>query len=244
MAIKGKSKPKARRAVTPGPRPVYVPVKRPLLQRRGFQIGVLAIVVVAAVAAIAYGFIRERDQNRERALAATMKSVSSEYNVKIQTAIAGVGQVQTPGTAFVLLPDLTSQIDALRSGSADAAAVAKAAEGLSGQATTAADQLAKIDPAAMVRGKGIEDPVFVRDLINARFKMENGLRMDAVAADLLAQAATASGQETTALLDQADEARTTAETVFGSGYQDWVNAQFAAGTYRPTNLTPGAGAGS
>jgi hypothetical protein len=234
MAIKGKSKPKARRSVTPGPRPVYVPVKRPLVQRRGFQIGVVAVLAVAVLGAIAYGFVHERNQNREAAQQALLKRIASAYSAEAQTAISAVGSAQA--VSFTLLPDLKTQIDGLRSGDAKPADVATSAKTMQQQASGAADDVAAIDPASMIRGKGVENRVFVDDLIDASLKMENGLRMDAVAAGILQQAASASPAERKALLEQAESARTTAETVFQSGYANWVDAQVAAGTYQPASI--------
>jgi hypothetical protein len=238
MAIKGKSKPKARRSVTQGPRPVYVPVRQPLVRRRGFQIVVVVVIVLAAAGGILYGLARERNANHAAEQKAVLKSIASQYTTRVQTAIAGVGQSQG-GITFTLLPDLKTQIQALRSGTAPPADVAKAAGGLEEQASAAADALSKIDAADLVRGKGVEDAAFVRDLLNASVKMENALRMEAVAAGVLGQAADAPGKTAAALLRQADEARTTAETLFQSGYSDWTNAQYTAGVFQPT--PPSAG---
>ncbi len=248
MAIKGKSKPRARRSVTPGPRPVYVPVKRPLVQRRGFQIGVLAVVVLVAAGAIVYGFVREREQNHQREQKRLMRVAASSFSVQAQGALSGLGQPIPPGGAFSLLPDLKTDIKDLRSGSLAPAQAAKAAKGFSQQARAGADALGKLDPAKIVGGKGIEDAAFVRDLINARVKMESGLRMQAQAADLLALAAEAGGGEVKALLDASENARSVGETVFSSGYTDWVNAQYTAGIFQPIMPSnggvpvPGAGA--
>lgn len=238
MAIKGKSKPKTRRSVTPGPRPVYVAVKRPLVQRRGVQIGALAVVVLAALAAIAYGYVHERNASHQRAQEALLKSIASQYTVKVQGAIAGVGQAQA--VSFTLLPDLKSQIDALRAGSASPRSVVKVAKDLRARAQGAADELGKIDAAAMIRGKGVEDKLFVDELINATIKMENGLRMDAVAAGVLEQAADAPADQVKPLLDRADEARQAAESLFESGFSNWVSAQIAAKTYQPASLGAGS----
>jgi hypothetical protein len=240
MAIKGKSKPKARRSVTPGPRPVYVPVKRPLVQRRGFQVGVLAAVLLVAAAAIAYGVVHERDANHAEEQTRIEKSIMNTYSPKVQTAISGVGSAQPGGEAFALLPDLKTNIESLRSGKAKPGDVAATAKNLHDSASAAADVLGKVNAADLVRGKGVEDAAFVRDLINAAFKMHNGLQMEAVAASLLQQAATAPAGNRSALLNDADEARTTAESVFASGFSDWLNAQTAAGTFQPTALPAGS----
>jgi hypothetical protein len=240
MAIKGKSKPKAKRSVTPGPRPVYVPVKRPLVQRRGFQLGVLAAVLVVAAAAIAYGVVHERDANHAEEQTRIEKTIMNTYSPSVQTAISGVGNAQPGGEAFALLPDLKTTIQGLRSGKAKPGDVATTAKSLHDAATAAAGALGKVSASDIVRGKGVEDAAFVRDLINATFKMQNGLQMESVAASLLLQAATAPAAQRSALLDDADQARTTAESVFASGYSDWLNAQSTAGTFRPTPLPAGS----
>jgi hypothetical protein len=240
MAIKGKSKPKAKRSVTPGPRPVYVPVKRPLVQRRGFQIGVLAAVLVAAAAAIAYGVVHERNVNHAEEQTRIEKSVMNAYSPKVQTAISGVGSAQPGGEAFALLPDLKTNIESLKSGKARPGDVATTAKSLHDAASAAATALAKVNASDIIRGRGVEDAAFVRDLINATFKMQNGLQMESVAASLLQQAATAPASQRSALLDDADHARATAESVFASGYSDWLNAQTTAGTFQPTPLPAGS----
>jgi hypothetical protein len=238
MAIKGKSKPKARRSVTPGPRPVYVPVKRPLVQRRGFQIGVVAVVAAIALGAIVFGVVNERNADHERAQKALLASIVSKYTVRVQGAIAAVGQPEA--VSFTLLPEVKTQIDALRSGSAAPADVADAAKDAQAKARGAADELATVDAAAMIRGKGVEDKLFVDQLINATVKMENALRMEAVAAGVLRQAAQAPAGQIEALLDQADEARATAEALFQSGFSNWVSAQVTAKTYQPAPLGGGS----
>jgi hypothetical protein len=240
MAIKGKSKPKARRSVTPGPRPVYVPVKRPLVQRRGFRLGVLALMLVAAAGALAYGVVHERNVNHAKAQTRIEKTIMDSYSPQVQTAISAVGSPEPGGEAFSLLPDLKTDIAGLRSGKAKPSDVATTAKGLHDAAIAAADALGKVDAAGLIRGKGVEDGAFVRDLINATFKMRSGLQMDAVAASLLQQAATAPPSERTALLDDAEQARTTAESVFAYGYSDWLNTQVRAGTFQPTSLPAGS----
>jgi hypothetical protein len=233
LAIKGKSKPRARRAVTAGRRPVYVPVHRPLMRRRGFQVGVVVAVAVAAVAAIVYGFVYESRANHRKAAERALTGVSNAFTTAVSPTIQGIGQPRPPD-AFTFLPGLKSDIQGLRAGSVKPAQAATDAKAFSKQASDAAAALAKVDPAKLISGKGVEDRVFVRDLINAHFKMQNALSLAAEAADLLGQAAGAKGALADSLLGDANRVFATAETVFSDGYADWVNAQFSAGTFRPT----------
>src|SRR6266508_1576118 len=96
MAIKGKSKPRSRRVVTPGPRPSYTPVQKPLLARRGFRIGVLVVVVAASVGGIWYGLARERTQAREQALAERERTAAIRFRGGVEGAMASSGQRAPP----------------------------------------------------------------------------------------------------------------------------------------------------
>jgi hypothetical protein len=240
MAIKGKSKPKARRTVTPGPRPVYVPVRPKLVQRRGVQVGVVSAVVVASVLAIAWGFVHERNANHAAAQLRIEKTIMDAFSPPMQSAISAVGSQDPGGFAFSLLPDLKTDIADLQSGKGDPEQIATSAKSMHDSATAAAAALGKIDPSGIISGKGVDDESFVLNVINAADKMQNALQMDAVAASLLQEAATAPKALATRLLGDADQARTAAEAVFASGYSDWINAQQMAKTFQATPL-PGAG---
>src|SRR6266508_1839496 len=175
MAIKGKSKPRSRRVVTPGPRPSYTPVQKPLLARRGFRIGVLVVVVAASIGGIWYGLARERTQDRERALAERERTAAITFRGKVQGAIASAGQ-PAPPDGFTAFPSLTTDGDGLQKGTVkpqtvrtDATAARKAAKG-TWQA------MDRIDVLSITANKGF-DAAFVNYFFNAREKMQDGLKL-------------------------------------------------------------------
>lgn len=243
MAIKGKSRPKARHGVTSGPRTAYVHVKRPLPQRRWFQLTVLGTIVALSLGAIAYGVVKVRNEQRADALAAAYRRAMTEYSGAAEPALAGVG-TSAPPASFDLQPQLQQQIDAFAGGDGDPADVERAAERYATDSEEAADALEGIDIAELVRGHGF-DAGFVRDLFNATQDMRSGLQMNAEAARLLALAARLDGAARKGSLERATAVREIAASTFLSGYRDYVNAQAQAGTYQGVApfQPPGAGRG-
>jgi hypothetical protein len=232
MAIKGKSKPRSRRVVTPGPRPSYSPVKKPLLARRGFRIGVLVVVVAASIGGILYGLARERTQDRERALAERERTAAVTFRGRVQGAIASAGQ-PAPPDGFTAFPALTSSIDGLEKGTVkpqtvqtDAKAARKAAKG-------AWQAMARIDVLSITANKGF-DAAFVNYFFNAKEKMQDGLKLYEHAALLVERAAAATGDERTELLDSAGGILDVAADLMNGGYSDFVQVQQEAGIFQPS----------
>ncbi|MFB3739732.1 MAG: hypothetical protein ACE14W_12330 [Candidatus Velamenicoccus archaeovorus] len=238
MAIKGKSKPKARRAVTPGPRPAYVPVKRRWYARREVQVGVAVVLLVAATAGVWYGIDRSRSQAHEREQLRLEKTAATAYQAQVNQALSGVGQTLPP-SGFVVAPGLSGAIDGLRKGSVEPAAAAKDAETALTGLKAAVQALDGIDATSLVSGKGIDDQVFVQDVINSRSRMSQAMHLYRTAAQLLADAAAASGEARDALLDRASSVLDVAQELFADGYTDYVNAQGIAQVFQPT--LPSAG---
>ena len=103
MAIKGKTKSKTPKAVTRGPKPGYVPVKRPLLARRGFWVAIAGFLGVLVLAGLWYGFAKEQSQTRERELNEARASAIQVYGRQVEPIIG------TAGTAWAAF----DQIDAV-----------------------------------------------------------------------------------------------------------------------------------
>jgi hypothetical protein len=230
MAIKGKSRPKARRGVTSGPRAAYVHVKRPLAQRRSFQLGVLGAIVVVSLGAITYGVLRVRSEQRADELDERMRATMDQYSSVVEPALAGVGQSVPPG-GFELQAALQQAIDAFRAGDIEAADVRRSAERYAQDADETASTLADIDVAELTRGKGF-GAGFVRDLFSATSEMRSGLLVHAEAARLLAEAALLDGPDRERLLDRATAVGEIGSETFLGGYRGYVNAQAEAGTFQ------------
>jgi hypothetical protein len=74
MAIKGKSKGRSARPVTRGPKPVYTPVKKPLLAKREFWLVVRASWASVIVGALVVGFIAQRNASAQDDLERGMRA--------------------------------------------------------------------------------------------------------------------------------------------------------------------------
>jgi hypothetical protein len=242
MAIKGKSRPKPRRGVATGPRAAYVHVKRPLPQRRAFQLGVLATIVLLSLAAIAYGIVKVRNEQRADELERGMRAAITEFSSIVEPALAGVGQ-SVPPSGFELQAGLQQEIEAFRKGDGEPADVERTAERYADDADEAAKAIGDLDVATLSRHEGF-GAAFVRDLFSARSKMHAGLQVHAEAARLLVEAARVEGDVRERLLDRAEALHEIGTATFLDGYHDYVNAQAEAGTLQ-TGLpfqAPGGGA--
>jgi len=241
MAIKGRSKPRARRAVTPGPRPTYVPVKKPLLARRGFQIGTLVVIFVVAVGGIWYGLAKERAQQRHADFERALRLAVTRYVGQVQHILDGVGQPTAGG--YSVLPTLKTDIDGLTKGTVKAATAVKDAATLVTQAKTAADAIDAIDVTALITNKGFGQ-TFAGYMVNSKASFGYALKLYEQSANLLQMAAGARGDLRTQLLASAKSLLDEANGLFGEGYNDYVNAQVIAKIYHPSQAVPPLGTGS
>ncbi len=225
MAIKGKGRSRARKSVTPGPRPVYTPVKQPLLARRGFRITALVVVASLAVGGIWYGLAKERTKQREEELAARERTAVSRYQSAVEAALSEVGSESLPGV-FSVLPSLQTDLDGLANGDIDEKTAAQDAVAAARKAKRAAADLGKIRPVRIFGSKGL-GALLVRDGLNSHSRMLEALKLYETAAQLLQMAANASGSERSELLDRASGVLGVASTLFNDGYNDYMNVQSA-----------------
>lgn len=243
MAIKGRSKPRSRKVVTPGPRPAYVPVKKPLLARRGVQIAILAVVAIGAAAGIWYGIAKERteerNQQRAREVQQRKRTAAVTFQGRVEAAIVGVGQ-PAPPTGFTAFPALTADVEGLATGDVKPDAAAEAAKGVRTTARGAWQALGEIDLTEIVADKGF-DVSLVNYFFNAREKMVDALKLYERAAIMVRQAADATETERADLLDSAGGIMDVAASLFNSGYSDYVQIQFEGGILQPSFGTPPAG---
>ncbi len=237
MAIKGKSKPKGgSRAVTRGPKPTYVPVRPPLLARRSFWVSLGAIVLVLAVVGIWYGVAKERAQAREAELARRLRDAALELQRRIDPIITPLG-TPVPPSAFDAFPDLGGALTDAAGPSGDPKALADVARAAAEAAGKAADDLEAVEAATIMGGKGFDAPV-VLNAINGRLRMIQGLRLFRQAALLAVDAAGERGGRAAELTARAKDVFDLAGQVFGDGYHDYLEVQFAANIFQPTLPTP------
>lgn len=243
MAIKGKAKSRGKKTVAVGPKPAYVAVKTPLIRRRGFWIGLAAVVAVASIAGITYGIAKEQTRSRDEELAKRLRTAVTRYQSQVDPILAGVGQ-PSPPSSFAAMPSLTAAVGDLQKGTGKPVTAADAASAATEQAKTAYDALGAIDVTAIIVDRGF-DQGFALYMINSQRRMVAGLKLFEQAASLLTQASGLRGDQQTQLLDSTSGVLALANSTFNDGYSDYVQAQSEAGTFQPSSVVPGAtGAGS
>ena len=237
MTIKGKSKPKGGgKAVTRGPKPAYVPVHKPLLQRRSFWYAVLGLVVVASITGIWYGLAKQRTADRAEQLAAAKEAAATAYQQEVEPVLAPIGQ-PVPPSGFDVLPELTTQLTAFIDGTIEPAALDETASAVATAAKRAAADLEAIDAVGIVGGKGL-DETFVLYVLNSQDRMARAIRLYEQAALLAQDAAAADGDTATDLAGRAKDVTDIAATEFALGYQDYTEARFRAGIFQPIPVVP------
>ncbi|MBI2237168.1 MAG: hypothetical protein HYU54_01400 [Actinobacteria bacterium] len=236
MAIKGKSKARAKKAVTRGPKPAYVPVKKPLLARRGLQIGLAIMIVLGSAAGIWYGVAKERSGKRAEELAARERDAVSKYQIGLDPVLNGVGEA-VPPTGFKLTPDLEGTITELENGDVSAREVGKTANQVAEDAKTASKAVEDIDVLALVQDKGFGFKLPTL-LLTSKSRIVDGLELYEQAALILVQATEASGDQRDRLLARATGVAQIAAKLFNEGYSWYVEAQIMTEIFVPTGLAP------
>lgn len=232
MAIKGKSKSRGgSKTVTRGPKPAYVPVKKPLLARRGFWWGALAVVGVLVVGGLWYGFAKEASQNRADELARAKRTAATIYQGKVDPILQTVGGSTQPG-AFEVAAGFAQSLSDFVDGKGDAQQLEGAAAGAEQVLKPAAASLDEVDASAIVRDRG-----FPRDLtlyfVNSQRQMTQALKLFEQAAVLAQEAAKAEGDQAKALAASSKAVLEVASELFADGYSDFVEVQVAGGIYQP-----------
>ena len=236
MAIKGKSKSRGAKTVSSGPKPAYVPVKTPLLRRRGLWISVGAILGLAIVGGLAYGLVQERNDSRAQELVDRMAAAVNDYRGQIEPILVPLGSAVPPST-FVAFPSLGSSIDSLRAEAVDQAATQ--ADASVSLAKSAADLFEGITPTDIVADQGFSGD-FILYVINSQDGFVRAMHLYRQAALLTADAVgTEEGTARDELAARASDVYDLAGETFGRAYGDYVQAQFLARVFQgtPAGLT-------
>jgi hypothetical protein len=235
MAIKGKSKGRSAKAVTRGPKPVYQPVKEPLLAKREFWLVILSILGVLVIVGLVAGFVAERNASAQDDLERRMRAAMSSFQGQIDPVLTTIGQAQPPA-GYQVFADLSTAVDDLVAEKPDAPADSKAltqtATDAATSAKTALEALRTIDETALIRGKGFSED-FVLFVINAKGNLVRAMTLYGEAAKLLELAAAARGSERAELAARSKAILNAATEIFDRGYADYVEAQTTAGTFAP-----------
>ena len=235
MAIKGKSKGRSARGVTRGPKPVYQPVKKPLLARHEFWLVVLSILGVLVIVGLVAGFVAERNASAQDDLERRMRATMSSFQGQIDPVLTTIGQAQPPA-GYQVFADLSTAVDDLVAAKpdtpADPKALTQTATDAATSAKTALEALRAIDETALIRGKGFSED-FVLYVINAKGNLVRAMTLYGEAAKLLELAADAQGAERAELAARSKAILNAATEIFDRGYADYVEAQTTAGTFAP-----------
>jgi hypothetical protein len=235
MAIKGKSKGRSAKAVTPGPKPVYQPVKKPLLAKHEFWLVILSILGVVVIGGLVAGFIAERNSSAQDDLEQRMRATMSSFQGQVEPVLTTVGQANPPA-GYTVFTDLQTAIGQLVAGKpgapADPKALTQTATDAASAAKTALEALQQIDETALIRGKGFSED-FVLYVINAKGNFVRAMTLYGEAAKLLELAADAQGPERAELATRAHAIANSATEIFDRGYADYIEAQTKAGVFAP-----------
>jgi hypothetical protein len=244
MAIKGKSKSRGAKTVAGGPKPAYVPVKTPLMRRRGLWIAVGAVLAVAVIFGLVVGFVQQRNEEREADRLARMTDVAGEYTGQVEPVLANLGQ-PLPPTSFDAFPSLATAMQALEADEVDEAAledIGTAGSGVAESAENAATVLGQIDTTELLSGRNLPRE-FVDAVIASRDGFIRAMNLYRRVGELMA---TAAGAEESVRAELVPELRgffDVAEEAFASAYTPYVEAQIAAEVFQPSlgGLTGAAG---
>jgi hypothetical protein len=246
MAIKGKTKSRSKKTVAAGPKPAYVPVKTPLMRRRGLWIALVAVLAVASIAGITYGLAKERTRSREEELAKRLRTAMTRYQSEVDPILAGVG-TPSPPSSFTAMPSLVGVLTDLQKGTGKPSTVTAAAQAASDAATqakSAATALGAIDVTGIIVNKGFDEK-FALFMLDSQKQMVSGLKSFEQTANLISLATGLQRDEQAKLLTSASAILALATSTFNDGYSDYIEAQAEAGTFQPSSVVPGStGAGS
>lgn len=235
MAIKGKTKSRGAKGVTRGPKPVYVPVKTPLIRRSGLWIAIGTLAVTVLVGALAIGFLQEREDQREQDRVAEMATVVNQYRGQIDPILSTIG-TSLPPAGFDGFPELDSALAALEAEEIDNAGLKQAGESgetVASSARSALGLVEEIPTSDLLRGHDFSQE-FVLYVINSQGNFVRGLELYREAALLVSMAAEAESPQVRAnLTERARGVATVADETFTRGYSEYVEAQSAAQVFDP-----------
>ncbi|MEX2421830.1 MAG: hypothetical protein WD670_08445 [Actinomycetota bacterium] len=235
MAIKGKSKSRSSKAVTRGPKPVYQPVKKPFLARRGLWLVLAGVFGTVVVIGLIAGFIAQRTAGNQEALEQRMGDAIAQYQGELEPILASVGQ-PVPPLGYQAFAALDQAVSGLENESleapADPEALKTTADETIASAKAALEALQGIDELELIQGKGFSEE-FVLYVINSKGNLIRSMFLFRETAEIVKLAADAEGPTRAALVGRARSVLDVASEIFGRGYSDYVEAQSKARIFEP-----------
>jgi hypothetical protein len=227
MAIKGKGKARSRRPVTGGPKPVYVVPRRPLFARRGVQLVTLGVVLGAIGAALLYGFLRQRSDDRLDREAAAVQQFKSQ----VEQPLSSVSE-SLPPLGVRVFAELRTNLDQLEQGDVDPSQVIQRSVALEETATSAADAIAAVEAGRQVREGDL--PLV---LLDSQDFIVQAVRTYKEAARTLRFAAEAEpGDERDELISITKGLLDSADVLFKRGYDKITSEMTRLGIFEPAGF--------
>jgi hypothetical protein len=240
MAIKGKSKGRTGRSVTPGPKPVYTPVKKPLLAKRALWITIGSILGVALLVGLVVGWLIERNASAEAEQLEEMRTAVNQYQGALSPILATLGE-PTPPASFSGFPELEQVLTNLEGETSDQPVedreLRRTSDNTLQSVRNAQQALEEIDASELVRGRGFSEE-FVLYMINSKADLVRAVSLYREAAELVAMAADAEGAERADLVARARGVADAAAELLSHGYSEFVQAQTEAELFDPAALQP------
>jgi hypothetical protein len=230
MAIKGKGRSK-RRGVAAAPKPAFVQPKKPLLARRGVQIGILVFIFVVAATSIAIALVVKHNHNKQVALKEAETQIVRQFGSAIDNAISGIGQPFQ--TTFNPFPTLATDLTDFQKGTLSDTDAASKADEYNTQAKDAATSIEQINTAQLIEGHADLLP-----LNDSQTMLGESLQTyEEVAHTLKLAAQTPPGVQRNALLRQVKRLNDLAARIFSDGYQRLINQRSRFNLLIPTTPT-------
>ncbi|MDP9342883.1 MAG: hypothetical protein M3Q23_12490 [Actinomycetota bacterium] len=236
MAIKGKGKSR-RRTVTGGPKAMYVEPPKALYRRRWLQVTVAAVLVVGlAIGLMTVFLIKASNDRKDKARALVVQRKDQERTIVLQFS-STVTQAITPVSqafqdSFVPFPDLTQGFTQLQSGNTVQTSQLVTTANSNGKLALAAYNAINQIPVA----DEISGHPDLLDLVDAQSFLGQSLKLYQQLAQMMKEAAQATGDTRTALVTQAQGLLPVGATLFQDGIQKINNLRTTLGV--PTQPVP------
>jgi hypothetical protein len=246
MAIKGKAKGRSRRVVAAPPKPPVYVRKKPLFRRRWF----LSLIGALAVGGILVGVLTSRASSHRRSVHNRTVAALNQFSSTVEGLFPpSPGSQPLPPTGWSMYPSLSGDLDKVATGEKGFDGVKEGAN-LVTSAKTSGDAIAKIKVPSLVpidadvsegpglRGKGATRLV----LLESKFLIEQSFRVFEQIGGLMLQAAGLEGKARQAVIDEAKDLATTAQSLFRRGFQKIQTLKAELGILERTPF-PTAGGG-